>query len=98
MKLRDSGSAMATIESLPARRRKGGAVIAAILILLPILYVLSIGPVALLVEKTGVGMEAARTFYWPLIWLHDNTPLEGPLAKYIAVPGLSTIVQSSIAM
>jgi hypothetical protein len=54
----------------------------AILILVPILYVLSIGPVVAVVEKTGTGREAVVIFYAPVIWLHDNTPLEKPLEKY----------------
>ena len=59
----------------------------AILILLPILYVLSIGPVVALVEKTGAGHKAVEVFYTPVIWLHDNTPLKEPLEKYAELWG-----------
>jgi hypothetical protein len=50
--------------------------------LAPVLYVLSIGPVVALVEKTGVGEDAAKVFYLPVVWLHDHTPLEKPLEKW----------------
>ena len=69
------------------RTGSGAAVALLIAILLPILYVLSIGPVVALVEKTGVGDEAARVFYAPVIWLHDNTPLEKPLEAYAELWG-----------
>ena len=49
------------------------------LLLLPVLYVLSIGPVVAAVKRTGKGEDAAMSFYAPVIWLHNNTPLEKPL-------------------
>ena len=47
------------------------------------LYVLSIGPAAWIVTRTGGGEEAVRCIYTPVIWLHDNTSLKDPLAKYV---------------
>jgi len=70
--------------STPTDRPKHGpAWIIAVALLMPILYVLSMGPVVALVEKTGGrGREASRTFYAPVIWLHDNTFLKKPLEYY----------------
>jgi hypothetical protein len=51
--------------------------------MLPVLYVLSVGPAAYVIERTRSGQEAGRLFYAPLIWLHDNTPLRGPLEWYV---------------
>ena len=74
--------------SAESKRTGSGAVVALVLaVLLPALYVLSIGPVVALVEKTGVGGEEARVFYAPVIWLHDNTPLEKPLEAYAELWG-----------
>jgi len=74
--------------SAESKRTGSGAAVALVLaLLLPILYVLSIGPVGALVEKTGVGEEAAWVFYAPVIWLHDNTPLKEPLEAYAELWG-----------
>ena len=51
-------------------------------ILLPILYVLSIGPVIAIAEKFDHPHEPYQVFYAPVGWLHDHTPLQGPLRKY----------------
>lgn len=62
------------------------AIVAAVVV--PLLYVLSIGPVALAVEKLGWDKEPVKTFYTPVIWLHDHTPLRRPLELYIGLFGL----------
>lgn len=64
------------------RERLRVGIAAPLLALLPVLYVLSIGPVVAVVEKTGVGEEAAHALYLPVVWLHDHTPLEKPLEKW----------------
>jgi hypothetical protein len=51
-------------------------------VLLPLLYTLSVGPAAYMQRRTGGGGGWERIFYAPLIWLHDNTPLEKPLEWY----------------
>ena len=68
----------------PTHRGSGAAIVLVMVIavLLPVLYVLSIGPVVALVEATGVGREASKVFYAPVIWLHHNTPLKEPLEAY----------------
>ena len=58
---------------------------------LPILYVLSVGPVAKGIEL-ATGNKAppqwARDFYSPLRWVHANTPLAKPLEWYGALWGI----------
>ena len=68
------------------RSRSGAAVALAMVILLPILYVLSVGPAVMLVETTGTENELGpilEVFYFPVVWLHENTPLRGPLDAYV---------------
>ena len=59
--------------------RSGGAPV----VLAPVLYVLSIGPVAFVIERTGKGKESALTLYAPRLWLAENKPLRKPLEWYI---------------
>lgn len=71
------------MDSSGGRRRSGVVILVVfLLLLLPVLYVLSMGPVVMMVEKTGVGREQVELVYMPVIWLHDNTPLEKPLEMY----------------
>jgi len=51
------------------------------------LYVLSVGPVAMLVEKKLIGpstltTEFLTTFYKPLEWAYNKTMLHKPLGLY----------------
>jgi hypothetical protein len=62
-----------------------GVVVA--LLLLPVLYVLSMGPVARFATTPG-SRHAAQAFYAPLVWLHDSTPLKGPLEWYVELWGV----------
>ena len=53
------------------------------LVLAPLLYTLNVGPVVYLVERTGTGLEAARTVYAPLRWLAGVSPeAQQLLVKY----------------
>jgi len=55
-----------------------------LLIALPLLYVLSIGPVAAITIRTSRSdREFVEQFYAPVIWLHDHTPLKKPLEYYV---------------
>jgi hypothetical protein len=63
----------------PTKTRRAGWPIVCALIALPLLYTLSVGPAAYLVERTGTGSELAHGVYAPLIWLGENTPLGEPL-------------------
>ena len=57
------------------------------LIALPILYVLSIGPVVYVVERSGLEdhpvVAIVATIYYPLDLLYRKTPLRTPLNWYI---------------
>ena len=70
----------------PSRHKRTGVAIAVLIVaLLPILYVLSVGPAAMLISTTESG-ELVSVFlvvYYPLNWLHDNTPLREPLEAYV---------------
>lgn len=55
--------------------------VAALLLIGPLLYVLSIGPAGRL-EKEGHLPKSIRSVYAPVIWLHHHTPLEKPLEWY----------------
>ena len=52
------------------------------LLALPLLYVLSSGPVALIMHRAGVGERVLPVVYAPLWWLHKNTTLRKPLEAY----------------
>jgi hypothetical protein len=57
-----------------------------ILAMLPVLYLLSIGPFVYLDEKHALPAPAQHwmiAFYVPLGWLYDHTPLKEPLDLYV---------------
>lgn len=57
--------------------------------LLPLAYVLSVGPAAAIDHRSGGRFrEPIRAAYAPLIWLHDNTPMRKPLEWYIELWGV----------
>ena len=61
------------------------------MILLPILYVLSIGPVAkflTVIHASSDTHNLAKTFYAPVLWLHGNTFLGKPIEAYMNLWGL----------
>ncbi|MBN2192697.1 MAG: hypothetical protein JW751_07750 [Polyangiaceae bacterium] len=64
------------------------AITAAILLALPLTYVASLGPVAVVADALGADMETVKTFYLPVIWLHDHTPLREPLEWYADLWGI----------
>jgi len=69
-----------------SRQNSSSSAIGALLVALPLLYAFSMGPVAFLVEKYHVmsSMGApVRTFYMPMIWLHEHTSLKQPLESYV---------------
>jgi hypothetical protein len=53
--------------------RRYGLWIALALVLAPLLYTLSVGPVVDIVERNDTGLEAARVVYSPLEWVAENT-------------------------
>ena len=48
------------------------------------LYILSIGPVGAARNHVNldISVDELRSFYGPVIWLHDNTFLKQPLEWY----------------
>jgi hypothetical protein len=58
----------------------------ALIVALPLVYLLSIGPVAFICEKTSSTTSIRNTalaVYAPIIWLHDHTPMKMPLEEYV---------------
>ena len=54
-------------------------------LLVVVLYTLSVGPVVAIVTKMAPSsglVEMVEFVYAPLIWLHGNTALKGPLEWY----------------
>jgi hypothetical protein len=59
------------------------AYVVMIAVLLPLVYILSVGPAIFLVIKFPSLGRPATTIYQPLIWLNNkNTLLKQPLEKY----------------
>ena len=73
---------------------KHGLVFAmALLLLLPIFYVLSTGPVAWSMDKTNqfgglIPKAVVVDFYSPVIWLHEDAFLHDPLDRYWRIWGV----------
>ena len=72
----------------PRGAKRGVAMVAAIAVGLPLLYVLSIGPADLVMRKTHyfggtVSTDSVDRFYYPVVWLHDHTFLERPIEIYV---------------
>lgn len=59
------------------------SLIAAMVIVLPIIYVLSLGPVVLVAKKHAYNDNAIKRVYAPVIWLHDHTFLKKSLEAYV---------------
>ena len=62
----------------------------AILFAVPLLYILSVGPVAAMsIKFPGLARSSAiGEFYYPVIWLHDKTPMRRPLEMYLDLWGV----------
>jgi hypothetical protein len=74
-------------------RGRGVEFVAVLAVLLPLLYCLSIGPVFLVLEKTNyfshtVSHSSVLNFYWPLVWLHEQTFMRHPLDLYVGFWGV----------
>jgi hypothetical protein len=55
------------------------------LIIIPMLYILSIGPVGFILQKYHINEEPFRIIYLPIAWLHQNTLLKEPLEWYVTL-------------
>jgi hypothetical protein len=59
-----------------------------VLVCLPLLYVLSMGPVvAVTKNKPVTSLNVIKRFYAPVIWLHDHTFMKKPLEVYTGLWG-----------
>ncbi len=80
--------------SRPALRPNETSIILVTLgVVLPMIYVLSIAPVAKVLDTLGVSTKTGKIFYAPVIWLHDETPLREPLEWYMEAWGQRTPCQ-----
>lgn len=71
------------------------AVVIGAALMMPILYVLSVGPAIWLHGRTtGLGQDIIETVYYPLEWLHENTFLERPLQWYVEMWQNSAMLNS----
>ncbi len=52
------------------------------LVLLPLLYVLSVGPVVMMVDRGGMDREFWTWFYAPLEWLHSHVEFVRPFLEW----------------
>lgn len=72
-----------------AEAQHSGSVFAVMAILvvlcLPILYVLSLGPAILLMRHGWLDDSSVEIAYLPLTWLHEHTPLRQPLEWYASL-------------
>lgn len=57
--------------------------LAAFALLLPLIYVLSIGPVAMLCTRYNWDSDLPEKIYAPVFWLHEHTALKKPLEYYV---------------
>ena len=53
-----------------------------IIVLLPVLYLLSVGPAIRYQRSLLWAQPFLEKFYSPLLWLHENTLLRAPLDAY----------------
>ncbi len=60
----------------------------AIVAMMPVLYVLSIGPVAALAERGVIPPLVAINFYQPVFWLCQYRAFEMPLERYLELWGV----------
>jgi len=67
---------------------RGAAIWVALVVAVPFVYTLSVGPVGALTRTMSSSTtQKVRQFYYPLIWLHENTALKTPLERYCALWG-----------
>lgn len=52
------------------------------MVLLPLLYVLSVGPVIMMIERGVLDTEFWAWFYGPLEWLHDHVAFIRPFLDW----------------
>jgi hypothetical protein len=74
---------------LDQEAKPGPATFGWIVAIAPLLYLLSLGPVvALTKNKPPSTQNIVRAVYFPLIWLHNHTPLKKPIEAYARLWGV----------
>ncbi len=62
-----------------------------LVIVIVLLYILSVGPIGLLYERMNLqgtwGGTVIELFYFPLLWLYENTAFSEPLDWYLELWG-----------
>lgn len=70
----------------PESSSRGGAglalLVAVLLFLLPVLYVLSVGPVIWITYHCGLEGMYWEWFYWPLGWWHEHVEFTRPFLEW----------------
>ena len=77
----------------PSGRGRAFSWVAILVVGLPLLYVLSVGPVIKILDMTHplgshVSWELVMSFYAPLEWLYEHTFLRAPLDLYLHLWGI----------
>jgi hypothetical protein len=72
-------------DDAPRRRAGGWLAVVGLHLLLAAVYPLSIGPAVRFHGRTSnpTVQRTLETYYAPLVWLYENTPLRGPLDWYV---------------
>jgi hypothetical protein len=70
-------------ESQRTSDEKPGLVWIVVLAVLPLLYLLSVGPAIVMGNRHPETIEHLRKFYRPIGWLHEHTPLREPLEWWV---------------
>jgi len=52
-------------------------------VVLPLIYLLSVGPAVVIVVKVPKLRNPVRAVYAPMIWLHDHTSLKKTMDSYL---------------
>jgi hypothetical protein len=69
-------------------KRGGGTlpvvILLVVLILLPMIYVLSVGPAVWMATSGRMNPRTLEAVYWPLEWTANNVPVAGPaIVRYV---------------
>ena len=70
------------IEEMESKSHSGSFIWVGAAVLIPLLYVLSIGPVLrMFTNSPSPPTGTLRSLYYPVVLLHDHTPLKRPIAQ-----------------
>lgn len=64
------------------RLGRSGLALATLVAFVPVLYVLSIGPVVAITKGKPGTVATVQAIYYPVRWLHEHTALKKPLEAY----------------